>query len=155
MKKSIAFALALVCLLGLVGCNGRTVNIDFPFEVEDVENVEMYHYEGAPVSAKMKAVVAESDIKSLYDMLKDFPLEDKKAEETTGATVTSFRFNLSDGTSYELIYVCNGVKNGKLKSETGSFEYFTSADIGSCWDNLNKELEAIPVEESKLPRYKN
>ena len=82
-------------------------------------------------------------------------MKDKQTEETTGADVTSFRFYLSDGTAYELIYVCNGVKNGKLKSETGGFEYFTSADIGSYWDGLNDELEAIPVNESELPRYKN
>ena len=28
------------------------VKIDFPFEVEDVENVEMYHYDGVPASAE-------------------------------------------------------------------------------------------------------
>ena len=30
---------------------------DFPFEVEDVENVEMYHYDGVPASAEKKVVV--------------------------------------------------------------------------------------------------
>ncbi len=155
MKKLTLLILALACVLGMVGCSGQTVNIGFPFEVEDVENIEMYHFEGVPASAKMKVVVAESDIKTLYDLLKDLQLKDKQTEEATGADVTSFRFNLSDGTSYELIYVCNGVKNGKLKSETGGFEYFTSADIGWYWDGLNDALEAIPVDESELPRYKN
>ena len=65
--------------------------------------------------------------------------------------MTSFRFNLSDGTSYDLIYACYGAKNGNLKSEAGGFAYFTSADIGSYWNNLNKELEATPVNESELP----
>ena len=74
----------------------------------------------------------------------------RKYEETTGADVTSFRFNLSDGTNYELIYVCNGVKNGKLKSPTGNFEYFTSSDIGAYWSNI--DLEAVTVEESELPK---
>ena len=59
--------------------------------------------------------------------------------------------NLSDGTSYDLIYACYGVKNGELKSEAGGFKYFTSADIGSYWNNLNTELEAIPINESELP----
>lgn len=59
--------------------------------------------------------------------------------------MTSFRFNLSDGTSYDLIYACYGVKNGELKSAAGGFKYFTSADIGSYWNNLNTELEAIPM----------
>ena len=43
MKKLIALFLAVVCVLGLVGCNSKTVNIDLPFEVGDVENIEMYH----------------------------------------------------------------------------------------------------------------
>ena len=143
MKKITALIFALILTLGLVGCNGKTVNIDFPFEVEDVESVEMYHYDGVPASAEKKVVVAESDIKTLYDMFKGLSLKDKTAEETAGADVTSFRFNLSDGSSYDLIYACDGVKNGKLKSEAGDFEYFTSADIGSYWNNLNRELENI------------
>ena len=143
MKKITALIFALILTLGLVGCNGKTVNIDFPFEVEDVESVEMYHYDGVPASAEKKVVVAESDIKTLYDMFKGLSLKDKTAEETAGADVTSFRFNLSDGTSYDLIYACYGAKNGNLKSESGDFEYY--------WNNLNNELEATPVNESELP----
>ena len=127
------------------------VKIDFPFEVEDVESVEMYHYDGVPASAEKKVVVAENDIKTLYDKFKGLSLKDKTTEETAGADVTSFRFNLSDGTSYDLIYACYGVKNGELKSAAGGFKYFTSADIGSYWNNLNTELEAIPINESELP----
>ena len=127
------------------------VKIDFPFEVEDVESVEMYHYDGVPASAEKKVVVAENDIKTLYDKFKGLSLKDKTTEETAGADVTSFRFNLSDGSSYDLIYACYGVKNGELKSEAGGFKYFTSADIGSYWNNLNTELEAIPINESELP----
>ena len=150
MKKTIGFISFLILMMGLVGCNGETVNIGFPFEVGDVENIEMYHYAGVPVSAEKKVVVAETDITDLYDMFEDLSLEDKQVEETTGADVTSFRFNLSDGTNYELIYVCNGVKNGKLKSPTGNFEYFTSSDIGAYWSNI--DLEAVTVEESELPK---
>ena len=106
------------------------VKIDFPFEVEDVESVEMYHYDEVPASAEKKVVVAENDIKTLYDKFKGLSLKDKTTEETAGAAVTSFRFNLSDGTSYDLIYACYGVKNGELKSAAGGFKYFTSADIG-------------------------
>ena len=150
MKKMIGLIALLILMMGLVGCNGETVNIDFPFEVGDVENIQMYHYAGVPVSAEKKVIVEESDITALYDMFEDLSLEDKQVEETTGASVTSFRFNLSDGTNYELVYVCDGVKNGKLKSSTGNFEYFTSSDIGSYWSNI--DLEAVPVEESELPK---
>ena len=149
MKKAIGLIALLILIMGLVGCNGETVNIDFPFEVGDVENIEMYHYAGVPVSAEKKVVVAESDITGLYDMFEGLSLELKEVEETSGAEITSFRFNLHDGTSYELIYGCYGVKTGNLKSSTGNFEYFTSADISSYWSNT--DLEAVPVEESELP----
>ena len=58
---------------------------DFPFEVEDVESVEMYHYDEVPASAEKKVVVAENDIKTLYDKFKGLSLKDKTTEETAGA----------------------------------------------------------------------
>ena len=117
MKKLIALVLAVVCVLGLVGCNNKTVNIDLPFEVGDVENIEMYHFVGAPVSAEKKVIVAEETIKNLFDMFEAI-LELKVERKPLEQRPTSFRFNLSDGTSYELIYGCDGVKTGNLKSST-------------------------------------
>ena len=153
MKKMIGMIALLLLMMGVVGCNRETVNINFPFEVGQVENIEMYHYAGAPVSAEKKIVVAKTDITDLYHMFENLSLTDKQVEEITGADVTSFRFNLSDGTNYELVYVCNGVKNGKLKSSTGNFEYFTSSDIGSYWSNM--DLESVSVKESELPKWHN
>ena len=152
MKRTIALVSLMLLLLGVAGCGGKTVSIDLPFEVGEVENVEMYRFAGAPSSAEKKVVTAEEDIKTLYDMFERLSLKDKRAEEVSGATVTGFRFNLSDGTDYELVYACYGVKNGNLKSKTGGFRYFTGADIGSLWTNLNTELEAIPVRENELPQ---
>ena len=57
MKKLMALVLAVVCVLGLVGCNNKTVNIDLPFEVGDVENIEMYHFVGAiALAQRLKSV---------------------------------------------------------------------------------------------------
>ncbi len=153
MKKAIALFSLTVLVLCLAGCNRKPVKIDFPFDVEDVENIEMYHSAGVPVIVEKKVVTAESDISALYEMFEGLSLIDKEIEETAGADVTSFRFNLSDGTSYELIYVSGGVKRGNLKSETGGFVYFTSADIGAYWYDLNRALKAAPVNESELPSF--
>ena len=159
-KRAIAVLIFLIlCIvviftavfLSPINIDDTPVKIDFPFGVEDVESVTMYHYDGVPTSAEKKVVVAEKDIKTLYDAFKGLSLKDKTAEETAGADVTSFRFNLSDGSSYDLIYTCYGVKNGELKSEAGGFKYFTTADIGSYWNNLNAEVEAAPASESELP----
>lgn len=75
----------------------------------------------------------------------------KVTEEASGASLTSFRFNLTDGTCYELIYVGNGVKDGVLKSPTAGFMYFIPADVGWNSDQLYSGLETVPAEESELP----
>ena len=59
MKKTIGMTALLFLIMGLIGCNGETANIAFPFEVGDIE---MYHYAGVPASAEKKVVVAENDI---------------------------------------------------------------------------------------------
>ena len=49
MNEETAALLSLLTLiLFLFGCNGKTVNFDFPFEVGEVRSIEMYHFAGAP-----------------------------------------------------------------------------------------------------------
>ena len=129
----------------------KEVNLEFPFEIEDVENIEMYHYVGTPGQVEKKLIVSEQDIKTLYEKFESIAYKLKKADEVAGGETTSFRFNLSDGTMYELIYRGYGVKNGILKSPTGDFMYFTSADIGWNWRWLNEDLVAVEVDKSELP----
>ena len=81
----------------MIGCNGETANIDFPFEVGDIENIEMYHYTGVPTSAEKKVVVAETDITDLYDMFENLSLKEKQVEENAGADVTSFALTFQMG----------------------------------------------------------
>ena len=87
MKKMIGMITLLLLMMGVVGCNGEKVNIDFPFEVGEVENIEMYHYTGVPVSAEKKVVVAKTDITDLYDKFEDLSLMEKQVEETTGGEI--------------------------------------------------------------------
>ena len=150
MNKLITLILVLICALSLAACNDNTINIALPFDVDHVESVEIYRYDGNPDFIEKKVVISEDDVKTLHNMFEHLSLEPPKAEKPKGGMITSFRFNLADGSRYELIYCCYGVKNGTLKSSTGNFEYFTIADIGSFWNII--ELEAIPAEESELPK---
>lgn len=132
------------------------VSIDFPFELSEVNNVEMFRYNGAPVNAEKKNVTESKDIKNLYVTFSELQLQNRKPDITAvGSSVTSFRFNLSDGTNYELIYVGYGVKDGELFSGTDNFRYFTSADIGWYWKWLNESYEAMPASVEELPTYSN
>ena len=151
MKKLIAIILSLTAMLALVGCS-RSINFDFPFEATDIENIVMYYYDGVPAGAEKKLVTDKEDVEYIYNLFQGLDLKQNNTEEYAGASVTSFRFALSDGTNYEIVYVGNGVKNGIIKSSTGDFEYFTSADIGWCWSQLNTELVAEPAAESELPK---
>lgn len=78
----------------------------------------------------------------------------KELDKNADASVLSFRFNLSDGTSYELIYTESSVKNGTLCSNLEKENYFTRANIGWLWSNLNKELITEQANESELPKLK-
>ncbi|MBR5823704.1 MAG: hypothetical protein IKY67_06145, partial [Paludibacteraceae bacterium] len=145
----IACVAVAVCFL--TNPPAKEVNLEFPFEIEDVENIEMYHYVGTPGQVEKKVIVSEQDIKTLYEKFESISYKLKKVDEVAGGETTSFRFNLSDGTMYELIYRGYGVKKGVLKSPTGDFTYFTSADIGWNWRWLNEDLEAVEVDKSELP----
>ena len=149
MAAVVACVVVAVCFL--TNPPAKEVNLDFPFEIEDVDNIEMYHYVGTPGQVEKKVIVSEQDIKTLYEKFERISYKLKKADEVVGGETTSFRFNLSDGTMYELIYRGYGVKNGILKSPTDGFEYFTSADIGWNWRWLNEDLVAVEVDKSELP----
>lgn len=124
------------------------VSVQFPFGVTDMESIEVYHYDGVPVNAEKKLVTDEENMTYIYETLNSLLMQEKEVEERTGASVTSFCFNLPDGSEYNLVYVGNGVKNGKIKRNDGT-SYFTSADVGSIWENLS--IEAVPADESELP----
>ena len=152
MKKLIAFVLALVCILGIVGCDqNKTESIEFPFAIEDITNIEMYHFDSTLGNAEKKVVIDKDDMKSVYDMFEQLSLTTEKVStDTSGGSTIRFIFNLVDGTNYELTYIGHGIKNGTLKSSTGNFEYFTIADIYGFWITI--DLEAVTVEENELPK---
>ena len=150
MKKLMALVLTLVCMLSIVGCDqNKTERIEFPFAIEDVTSIEMYHFEGTSGNAEKKVAVDEDDIKAVCDLFERISLTTERVStDTSGGSTIHFTFNLADGTNYELTYIGHGIKNGTLKSSTGNFEYFTLADIYGFWILI--DLEAVTVEENDL-----
>ena len=65
------------------------------------------------------------DIQVFYSLFSGLEVSDKKTEPVVGETITSFRFNLSDDTSYEIIYCAEAVKSGRLKFPAEKLDYFT------------------------------
>lgn len=152
MKKYITFVFVLVCVLTLAGCNNKTVHIDFPFEVSNVENVEMYHFIN-PTEAEKKVITESEDIEDIYHIFERILLKNKASEPVAGGSVTSFRFNLSDGTSYEVIYSEASVKSGRIIATDMDQDFFTATDIEANWEKYDYEI--VSVEESELPQCNN
>ena len=123
-------------------------NIDFPFELSSIENVEMFRFI-IPADAEKKVITKSEDIEEIYQTFESVSLKDKTTEPTAGGSVTSFRFNLSDGTSYEVIYSEVAVKAGRVITTGMEQDFFTSADIGAFWGNY--DYEVTTASEDELP----
>ena len=147
MKKSIVSILMIILSIFVVGCS-KTTSIDFPFEISDVDNIEMFHFT-VPADAEKKVITKQEDIEAIYKSLDRISLKDKSTEPVAGGSVTSFRFNISDGTIYEVIYSAEAVKSGRIKTTDSKKDYFTSADIGGSWSNYDYEI--LNVSEDELP----
>ena len=136
--KKIALVLVAAMVLVFTGCEKKET-ISMPFDVADVNNIEMYR-NAEPYSAEKQVITESEDIADLYSLFSGLEVSDKKTEPVVGETITSFRFNLSDDTSYEIIYCAEAVKSGRLKFPAEKLDYFTSADIGGRWDSYQYEI---------------
>ena len=145
--KKIALVLVAAMVLVFTGCEKKET-ISMPFDVADVNNIEMYR-NVVPNSAEKQVITKTDDIEDIYFLFSGLEVSDKKTEPVAGGTVTSFWFNLSNDTSYEIIYCAEAVKSGRLKLPEEKLDYFTAADIESYWDNYQYEI--VPVSENELP----
>lgn len=145
MKKQFAFVLAIVLCLILGGCS-QEVSLSFPFEADAVERVEMFYFI-SPTEAEKKVLTEQEDIQDLYQFLNGLALRDQETEPVAGGSVTSFRFHLSDGTAYEVIYFSSAVKSGRIWATGMDQDYFTSADVGGIYQSFQHEAEAAAEEE--------
>ena len=139
--------MAIMLCFALTACSEK-VSIDFPFELSSVENVEMFRFI-IPADAEKKVITESEDIEGIYKTFESISLKDKATEPIAGGSVTSFRFNLSDGTSYEVIYSEVAVKSGRIITTGMEQDFFTSADIGANWESY--DYEVIAASEDELP----
>ncbi len=147
MKKMFMLLMVIMLCFALTACSEK-VSIDFPFELSSVENVEMFRFTN-PADAEKKVITESEDIEGIYQTFESISLKDKATEPTAGGSVTSFRFNLSDGTSYEVIYSAVAVKSGRIITTGMEQDFFTSADIGANWESY--DYEVIAASEDELP----
>lgn len=62
--------------------------ISMPFDVADVNNIEMYR-NAEPYSAEKQVITESEDIADLYSLFSGLEVSDKKTEPVVGETITS------------------------------------------------------------------
>lgn len=147
MKKMLAVIMAVLVFASLVACE-KKASIKFPFELSDVKNIEMFHFIN-PTEAEKKVITEPEDIESIYRLFESISLKDKATEPVAGGSVTSFRFHLSNDTSYEVIYSEVAGNSGRIISTDMEKDYFTFADVELNWEKY--DYKVVNVAENELP----
>ncbi|WP_312431037.1 hypothetical protein [Lacrimispora sp.] len=140
---------ALVSVVFILSVWFGQKRMEIPFSAADVKDIAIYQYI-VPAEAEKKVVTAEDDIESILQTFNTIKVKRNRLEPISGATTTSFRSNLKDGTDFNIIYINHSVKLGEIKSSY-AFDYETTADIEEIWNNYNYDVSA--AEESELPTY--
>lgn len=147
MKKLTALVFSLILCILLIGCS-KTVSLQLPFEASEIASVEIFHFID-PTDAEKKVITRQDDINDVFSVFQGLSLKEQKAEPAAGAACTGFRFFLSDGTTYEILYWSVAVKSGRICTSETEQSLFTSADIEANWNQY--DYEAVPAAESELP----
>ena len=121
--------------------------LGLPFSVSQVEKIELYRFV-IPAQARKKTISEAGGIQWIYGVLAEAEAADNTLEPESGAQVTSFRFCLSGGSSFEMAYISHEGKTGELKGK--NINYQTTEDVSRLWDGFSDE-EETPVSVSELP----
>ena len=72
-------ACVVVAVCFLTNPPAKEVNLEFPFEIEDVENIEMYHYVGTPGQVEKKVI---EELFNAITKIDDDIIENRSAAST-------------------------------------------------------------------------
>lgn len=137
-------------LYPLIAENFQPTVLSLAFSVNAVSSVDMYYYDSVPADAQKKVLTSADDIRKLYDTLSGLPLKSATTDDMVGSEVTSFRFHLSDNTTYDFIYCYYGFRKGKLS--TDNYTYTVTKDLTSLWNTLAPKQEPTSTTITELPQ---
>ena len=150
--RRITLGLAIVVIVTLfAGCTGAE-KIVLPFSSDEVVDLELYRFV-VPAQAEQKIITSSSDIKNIMDKIQSTKIKEEEMEGVFGGETTSFRFNLNDGKTFEIICSPGQDLADSIKFSDSTTEYAAYSNLGAIWDRCKSE--AISIEEAKLPIYNN
>ncbi len=137
MKKLAVLIVSIGMLMAFSGCGKSSdVTVEFPFKPSDVEMVLLLQ-KGQDSTIKKKLELMEKEqISEAYSACKGFALSEKEWDRIPDCDGYSIAFNLKDGSQYDLTYYPIAVKEGRLVSAAGAFDYCTTSDVLGFWESL-------------------
>lgn len=136
IRGRVAAVVLVPAMLLLAGCPGPSrftaTSVDPGFGTSDVDHLEVYSYRfaAAPEQVGLTVVTDRRAITTWVEFLTDLPASpaDPVAAQLAGAKAAGFRFQLRDGTSYEVTHLFLGGQGNVLIWPDGTV---VTTDYGS------------------------
>lgn len=156
MKRIIIISIIFILLF--TGCDASSVPepLGLPFSSDDVISLDAYYYQKNFMdSGRKKSVTKSESIHAVYSALyslNTFSGDTSAAEYAPrfAYAISAYRFHLTDGTVYEIIYEEFENNYGIVTSQDRN-PYFTSADISNLWFSLAEDATGCPAVELPVP----
>jgi len=132
MKKYITFVLALICVLGMVGCSTNKVDKTKPvFETENITRITFYTL---PSGGKGFDVPSEY-VEEITTWLGSFTIDEKADDKVLapGSNSVSVEIEYADGT-----VMSNGLSTTKVDGDT---YYMKHEDAPQCYFDILEQTD--------------
>lgn len=153
MKKIILVTLTCFLIILLFYRSNSSEKPNLPISEAEIESIEVYSFT-VPMDSEKKIITEKDDIEYILKRLKELKVKKsyKYPENDTyvGTSTLSFRFNLFDNQSIDIIYSSGEENHGILKSSY-VFYYETEGDLITLWEDL--KYDSNKATEAELPTY--
>ena len=142
MKKSskiILYLLLYSLLIGtFAGCkqNEEQTRI-LPYSLSEIKSISVSQNTGMPNETVQKEVTEAEDVEKIYEQLAIVPVGQDDWQPAPESTAYLFIIEMKDRTQYDIKYFAGDKGQGRVVSDAGKFDYYTTADIASIWKILN------------------
>ena len=138
MKKIMSFVLVFVMVFAFAGCkqNEEQTRI-LPYSLSEINRISVSQITGTPNGTVKKEATEAEDVEKIYEQLAIVPVGQDDWQPAPGSTAYLFIIEMKDGTQYDIKYLAGDKGQGRVVSDAGKLDYYTTADIASTWEILN------------------
>ena len=138
MKKIMSLVLVFVMVFAFAGCkqNEEPTRI-LPYSLSEINRISVSQITGMPNGTVKKEVTEAENLEKIYEQLAIVPVGQDDWQPAPGSTAYLFIIEMKDGTQYDIKYLAGDEGQGRVVSDAGKFDYYTTADIASIWKILN------------------